>query len=210
MENTGFDVYFDYIYIGGPQHMVLVAAMIYDNEGSLILAESEERRGVGPQNKHNLEHAILAFDFAITKVQQNYLESVVFKNQNNLVFSWILQESNPRKVVTNARNKLITYLTTEGLNAEAQFEEVVGKDNPVKKYFKKKVGVAKAEKSKGSFNDLLKANAPKATKKDVSQKDSSGLDYKVETVITPVNTLKKPNTFYKARRRDTNNNNTTN
>lgn len=202
MENNGFDVYFDYIYLGGPQHMILVATMIYDGEGSIVLAESEERRGVGPQNKHNLEHAILAFDFAITKVQQNYLESVVFKNQNNLVFSWILQESNPRKVVINARKKLINYLTTEGLNADAQFEEVVGKDNPVKKYFKTK-GVTKAAKSKGSFNDLLK---PKTVgNKQEPVKESGGVDYMVETVIKPVSTVKKPNNFYKARKRDTTN-----
>lgn len=202
MENNGFDVYFDYIYLGGPQHMILVATMIYDGEGSIVLAESEERRGVGPQNKHNLEHAILAFDFAITKVQQNYLESVVFKNQNNLVFSWILQESNPRKVVTNARKKLINYLTTEGLNADAQFEEVVGKDNPVKKYFKTK-GVTKAAKSKGSFNDLLKSKT--VVNKQEPVKESGGVDYMVETVIKPVSTVKKPNNFYKARKRDTTN-----
>lgn len=202
MENNGFDVYFDYIYLGGPQHMILVAAMIYDGEGSIVLAESEERRGVGPQNKHNLEHAILAFDFAITKVQQNYLESVVFKNQNNLVFSWILQESNPRKVVINARKKLINYLTTEGLNADAQFEEVVGKDNPVKKYFKTK-GVTKAAKSKGSFNDLLKPQT--VINKQEPVKESGGVDYTVETVIKPVSTVKKPNNFYKARKRDTTN-----
>lgn len=202
MENNGFDVYFDYIYLGGPQHMILVATMIYDGEGSIVLAESEERRGVGPQNKHNLEHAILAFDFAITKVQQNYLESVVFKNQNNLVFSWILQESNPRKVVINARKKLITYLTTEGLNADAQFEEVVGKDNPVKKYFKTK-GVTKAAKSKGSFNDLLKPQT--VNNKQEPVKESGGVDYMVETVIKPVSTVKKPNNFYKARKRDTTN-----
>lgn len=202
MENNGFDVYFDYIYLGGPQHMILVAAMIYDGEGSIVLAESEERRGVGPQNKHNLEHAILAFDFAITKVQQNYLESVVFKNQNNLVFSWILQESNPRKVVINARKKLINYLTTEGLNADAQFEEVVGKDNPVKKYFKTK-GVTKAAKSKGSFNDLLKSQT--VNNKQEPVKESGGVDYMVETVIKPVSTVKKPNNFYKARKRDTTN-----
>lgn len=202
MENNGFDVYFDYIYLGGPQHMILVAAMIYDGEGSIVLAESEERRGVGPQNKHNLEHAILAFDFAITKVQQNYLESVVFKNQNNLVFSWILQESNPRKVVINARKKLINYLTTEGLNADAQFEEVVGKDNPVKKYFKTK-GVTKAAKSKGSFNDLLKPQT--VNNKQEPVKESGGVDYMVETVIKPVSTVKKPNNFYKARKRDTTN-----
>lgn len=202
MENNGFDVYFDYIYLGGPQHMILVAAMIYDGEGSIVLAESEERRGVGPQNKHNLEHAILAFDFAITKVQQNYLESVVFKNQNNLVFSWILQESNPRKVVINARKKLINYLTTEGLNADAQFEEVVGKDNPVKKYFKTK-GVTKAAKSKGSFNDLLKPQT--VNNKQEPVKESGGVDYTVETVIKPVSTVKKPNNFYKARKRDTTN-----
>lgn len=202
MENNGFDVYFDYIYLGGPQHMILVATMIYDGEGSIVLAESEERRGVGPQNKHNLEHAILAFDFAITKVQQNYLESVVFKNQNNLVFSWILQESNPRKVVINARKKLINYLTTEGLNADAQFEEVVGKDNPVKKYFKTK-GVTKAAKSKGSFNDLLKPQT--VNNKQEPVKESGGVDYMVETVIKPVSTVKKPNNFYKARKRDTTN-----
>lgn len=202
MENNGFDVYFDYIYLGGPQHMILVAAMIYDGEGSIVLAESEERRGVGPQNKHNLEHAILAFDFAITKVQQNYLESVVFKNQNNLVFSWILQESNPRKVVINARKKLINYLTTEGLNADAQFEEVVGKDNPVKKYFKTK-GVTKAAKTKGSFNDLLKPQT--VNNKQEPVKESGGVDYTVETVIKPVSTVKKPNNFYKARKRDTTN-----
>lgn len=202
MENNGFDVYFDYIYLGGPQHMILVATMIYDGEGSIVLAESEERRGVGPQNKHNLEHAILAFDFAITKVQQNYLESVVFKNQNNLVFSWILQESNPRKVVINARKKLINYLTTEGLNADAQFEEVVGKDNPVKKYFKTK-GVTKAAKTKGSFNDLLKPQT--VNNKQEPVKESGGVDYTVETVIKPVSTVKKPNNFYKARKRDTTN-----
>ena len=202
MENNGFDVYFDYIYLGGPQNMILVATMIYDGEGSIVLAESEERRGVGPQNKHNLEHAILAFDFAITKVQQNYLESVVFKNQNNLVFSWILQESNPRKVVINARKKLINYLTTEGLNADAQFEEVVGKDNPVKKYFKTK-GVTKAAKTKGSFNDLLKPQT--VNNKQEPVKESGGVDYTVETVIKPVSTVKKPNNFYKARKRDTTN-----
>lgn len=204
MEKNGFDVYFDYIYIGGPQHTVLVATMIYDNEGTLILAESTERQGVGPQNKHNLDHAVLAFDYAITITQQNYLDSVVFKNQNNLVFSWILQDNHPRKVVQNARRKLIQYLTTEGLDADAEFEEIVGKDNPVKKHFKKNISAAKAAKSKGSFNDLLKGvtskggeETPNTSKKDV--------DYMVETVIKPVGGVKKSNTFYKARKKDTNN-----
>lgn len=204
MGKNGFDVYFDYIYIGGPQHTILVATMIYDNEGTLILAESEERRGVGPQNKHNLDHAVLAFDYAITITQQNYLDSVVFKNQNKLVFSWILQDNHPRKVVQNARQKLVKYLTTEGLDADAQFEEIVGKDNPVKKHFKKKVGVAKAAKTKGSFNELLK-DATKKTKDEEPVINTNEVDYMVQTVIKPVGGIKKPNTFYKARKKDTNN-----
>lgn len=155
---SSFDVYFDYIFMGGPDNKILVATMIYDSEGDILLAESQERKGVGPQVKHNLEHAILAFDYAITLVKQNYLESVVFKNQNKLVFTWILQENSKRKGVKQARDKLVSYLTLEGLEADARFEEVTGKDNPVKKYFKKKVGTVKAAKDSGSFNELLKTS----------------------------------------------------
>src|SRR5574344_1559125 len=85
-------VYFDYIY-DTKNNNVILGVYILDGDGDVIHEIfTKSIKGQGPVNKNNLVYSTQALTYAIQIAQQNFLERVIFVNQNEIIFNWVLDE----------------------------------------------------------------------------------------------------------------------
>lgn len=162
-------VYFDYIY-DAKNNNVILGVHILDGDGDVIHEIfTKTIKGQGPVNKNNLIYSTQAFNYAITISQQNFLEDVIFVNQNEVIFNWVMDDAETsREYVNQARASMVKYLVE--YEAKALYDySIKGKQNLAKKELtriQKKLLTSRAkqkDEGMGSFNDLLKSKAGSST-----------------------------------------------
>lgn len=155
-------VYFDYIY-DAKNNNVILGVYILDGDGDVIHEIfTKSIKGQGPVNKNNLVYSTQALTYAIQIAQQNFLEKVIFVNQNEIIFNWVLNEDvTDRPYVNEARDAMVKYVLEYESDAQYDFT-IKGKQNLAKKELtriQKKLFASRSNSGDvgmGSFSEWVK------------------------------------------------------
>lgn len=155
-------VYFDYIY-DTKNNNVILGVYILDGDGDVIHEIfTKSIKGQGPVNKNNLVYSTQALTYAIQIAQQNFLEQVIFVNQNEIIFNWVLDEDvTDRPYVNEARDAMVKYVLEYESDAQYDFT-IKGKQNLAKKELtriQKKLFASRSnskDAGMGSFSEWVK------------------------------------------------------